>query len=170
MTKKKRQITSAFAMRLTTITLGVLVMGYLAVAGTLLGRKTNQLNQKIAAQKASHLQQDSINFSGDALCIEKNCFHIEIAQTAAERQKGLMDRNFLPSQSGMLFVFEEEKPYGFWMKNTLIPLDMIWLDSNKKVVDIAHGAQPCGEENSAINKCPSYTPSTPALYVLEINA
>jgi uncharacterized membrane protein (UPF0127 family) len=57
---------------------------------------------------------------------------IEIADTPEERQLGLMNRIFIPELSGMLFVFQQPGQYNFWMKNTLIPLDMIWIDAQTK--------------------------------------
>ena len=75
-----------------------------------------------------------------------------------------MDRPNLARDSGMLFIFNEEKIYPFWMKNTLIPLDIIWIDSSKKAVYIKHSAQPCGAGD-----CPNITPDKPANFVLEIN-
>jgi hypothetical protein len=64
-----------------------------------------------------------------------------------------MHREHLPEKSGMLFVFQQSSPYGFWMKNTLIPLDMIWIDQNQKIIDIQQ-AIPC-----TADPCPSYKPS-----------
>jgi uncharacterized membrane protein (UPF0127 family) len=90
-------------------------------------------------------------------------FFVEIADTREERELGLMYREFMPANMGMLFVFEEENPRNFWMKNTLIPLDMIWLDAEKNIVDI-QAAQPCKVEN-----CPIYSGKAPAQYVLELN-
>jgi len=68
----------------------------------------------------------------------------------------------LPEQ-GMLFIFEEEGFYSFWMKNTLISLDILWLDEEKRIVHIEHAVPPCQKD-----PCPSYTPRFPALYVLEL--
>lgn len=98
------------------------------------------------------------------VCFEDNCFQVEVADTDSKRQQWLMYRESLPSQSGMLFVFEYSYPHGFWMKNTLIPLDMIWIDEDQKIVDI-QTAIPCGAD-----PCTSYVPSWNATYVLEINA
>lgn len=76
-----------------------------------------------------------------------------------------MFRKELSPDQGMFFVFEREGVYPFWMKNTLIPLDIIWLDKNLKIVFIKEGAQPCQTKD-----CPLFTPSQPAAFVLEINA
>ena len=76
-----------------------------------------------------------------------------------------MYRTELDKDKGMLFIFDKEGIYPFWMKNTLIPLDMIWIDSSNKVVFISQNVQPC---KSLI--CPVIIPSASAKYVLEINA
>ncbi len=62
---------------------------------------------------------------------------IEVARTPEERARGLMFRPSMPPDAGMLFVFEEDVQAAFWMKNTLIPLDMIWLDRDARIVWIA---------------------------------
>ena len=87
----------------------------------------------------------------------------EIADDNEERLKGLMSRENLNENEGMLFVFENEDYQTFWMKNTLISLDMIFIDENLKIVDIKN-AQPCEEE-----QCNLYKSSKPAKYVLEVN-
>ena len=97
------------------------------------------------------------------VCIEENCFFVEIALTPEEKAKGLMFRSFLEENKGMLFVYDEEKIYNFWMKNTLIPLDIIWINSNKEIVHIEHKALPCNEEWKSL------VPSTNAQFVFEIN-
>ncbi len=98
------------------------------------------------------------------ICIENNCFDLQFAKTPKEIKKWLMFQENLSLKSGMLFIFPNSWKYPFWMKNTLIPLDIIWLDKNYKVVDIKT-AQPC-----KLEKCPSFFPSAQAKYVLEINA
>ncbi len=99
------------------------------------------------------------------ICLSSGmCFDIEVVDTPASRQQGLMYREFLPEWSGMLFIFEESDLHMFWMKNTLIPLDMLWIDENFNVVNILT-AQPC-----TVNPCSTYNPWTSAKYVLEINA
>jgi uncharacterized membrane protein (UPF0127 family) len=89
----------------------------------------------------------------------------ELAVTEEERATGLMFREKLLPEQGMLFVFEREGMHSFWMKNTLIPLDMLWLDSDKRVIHVAADVPPCKED-----PCPSYGPEIPARYVLELKA
>ena len=91
-------------------------------------------------------------------------FTVEIADTPALRSRGLMHVEYLPEDEGMLFIFDDEGPRSFWMKNTLIPLDMIFMDDNFKVVSIARKSEPCN-----FDPCPSYSSGAPAKYVLEIN-
>lgn len=93
---------------------------------------------------------------------------LELATTPKEQALGLMNRENLPQDEGMLFVFTKPSIEKFWMANTLIPLDMIWMDENKKIIFIQENAKPCTEK--LITKCPSYGPNIPAKYVLEINA
>ena len=87
---------------------------------------------------------------------------IEIADDETERMRGLMDRISLPDNAGMLFIFEDEEPRSFWMKNTFISLDIIFINSNKEIVSIQKYTQP---------KTTFAVPSDkPAKYVLEVNA
>jgi len=89
----------------------------------------------------------------------------ELAVTDEERQRGLMFREKLGLDQGMLFVFEEESKYAFWMKNTLIPLDMLWIDKDRRIVHIRRNVPPCKED-----PCPSYGPDRAGIYVLELAA
>lgn len=89
----------------------------------------------------------------------------ELALTPEARARGLMFREKLLAGQGMLFVFEKEGIYPFWMKNTLLPLDILWLDAGRRVVHIETNVPPCPAD-----PCPSYPPSRPALYVLELAA
>lgn len=101
--------------------------------------------------------------NAQSLAIGEQQFFVEVVSTAATRQQGLMNRDFMPANQGMLFEFPNEAPRNFWMKNTLIPLDMIWLDANKMIVDI-QAAEPC-----KVEQCPIYSGKAPAQYVLELN-
>ncbi|WP_242132656.1 DUF192 domain-containing protein [Aestuariivivens marinum] len=88
--------------------------------------------------------------------------NIEIADTDYDTQTGLMYRNSMADTQAMLFVFENEQPRSFYMKNTRIPLDIIFIGENKKIVSFQKNAQPFDETSLPSN--------TPAKYVLEVNA
>ena len=87
----------------------------------------------------------------------------ETASTPKQRYQGLMHRNNLKPNEGMLFYFDFEGNHSFWMKNTFIPLDIIWIDEGKNIVHIEHSAPPCDTE-----PCITYRSAKPAKYVLEL--
>jgi len=87
---------------------------------------------------------------------------VEIANDPIKRECGLMDRKSMGKNNGMLFKFPYARKLSFWMKNTLIPLDMIFIDRNWTIVDINKNAMSCTE-------CLTYDSKNPAMYVLEIN-
>jgi uncharacterized membrane protein (UPF0127 family) len=95
--------------------------------------------------------------------VQDRPFRVEIADTPEKQAKGLMFRRCLKEGYGMLFVFPEEEIRSFWMKNTLISLDMIFLNGEKQVVDVYRDVPPCQAD-----PCPSYTSALPARFVLEI--
>jgi uncharacterized membrane protein (UPF0127 family) len=97
------------------------------------------------------------------VCIRGACFESEIAVTEAERARGLMHRDALPEDRGMLFVFPEEGRHRFWMKNTRIELDIVFIGSDRRVVSISHRVPPCRRE-----PCETYGPTADAAYALEI--
>jgi hypothetical protein len=90
----------------------------------------------------------------------------ELATTPAEQQRGLMYRTELPPGRGMLFVFQDTSNRPFWMYHTLIPLDIIWLDANRRIVFISAETPPCRSEDPA--DCPNYGDGYPARFVLEL--
>jgi uncharacterized membrane protein (UPF0127 family) len=89
----------------------------------------------------------------------------EIADTPQKRATGLMYRDHLKKDHGMLFVFNEPQAWTFWMKNTKIPLDLIWMDGKKRVIYIERNVPICTRTDET---CPQYRPNDDALYVLEI--
>lgn len=93
-------------------------------------------------------------------------FTIEVADTPELRERGLMFRRELAADAGMLFVHDEMSPIAYWMKNTYIPLDILYFDNQKKLVSAQLNVLPCGEQI----QCPIYPSAGPARYVLEINA
>ncbi len=85
----------------------------------------------------------------------------EVADTDALRAQGLSNRTNLPDGQGMWFVFETDGLWSFWMKDTLIPLDMLWVDASGIIVTIAHEVQPDSYPQG-------FAPAQPARYVLEV--
>ncbi|MFH1894615.1 MAG: DUF192 domain-containing protein [Patescibacteria group bacterium] len=102
---------------------------------------------------------------GKKVCFGGNCFLVELAQTQEEIELGLMYKESLAQNRGMLFIFKTRGVYNFWMKNTKIPLDIIWINNKKEVIFIKNSAQPCGRDF-----CPLIEPGAEANYVLEVNA
>ena len=92
----------------------------------------------------------------------------ELAVTPDEQGRGLMFREYLPNDKGMLFVGSEPRQRGFWMYQCLIPLDIVWLDGNREIVEIERNVPPCKENDSRL--CPSYGGSVDSVYVLELAA
>ncbi len=90
---------------------------------------------------------------------------VELAIDEPTRTQGLMYRDRLAEDRGMLFFFPRSGEYPFWMKNTLIPLDMIWIDDQRRIVHVASNVPPC-----TADPCPSYPPNAAAKYVLELAA
>ena len=105
--------------------------------------------------------------SGPYVEIKDHRFQIEIAADEAARERGLMFRESMPADRGMLFVFDDAQVRTFWMKNTPLPLDILYFDQNYKLVSVQQRVPSC--LNSG-NNCPVYPSEGPAQYVLELNA
>ncbi len=90
---------------------------------------------------------------------------VEIADSLDEQAVGLMYRSELDNYHGMLFVFDDTKIRNFWMKNTKIALDILFIDENKNIIDIKENVAPCYDD-----PCPVYTSTDNAMYTLEVNA
>lgn len=88
--------------------------------------------------------------------------NIEIAETDAEQQQGLMNRPFMSNDQGMLFIFNRDEPRSFWMRNTIIPLDIIYVNSSMEIIHIAENTEPYSDRPVPSGK--------PARYVVEVNA
>ncbi len=85
---------------------------------------------------------------------------VEIADTPAARTRGMMWRTSVPAGTGMLFIFPSEEEHSFWMRNTLVPLDMLFLDHSGQVVGIVAQAEPQTLDRRSVGK--------PSVYVLEV--
>jgi uncharacterized protein len=93
-------------------------------------------------------------------------YAVEVAADDAARARGLMFRDAMPENAGMLFIHDREEPLAYWMKNTRIALDILYFDAQRRLVSQQRDVPPC----SAGDACPSYPSRAPALYVLELNA
>lgn len=91
--------------------------------------------------------------------------HVEIANNQSQREYGLMHRTHLAQNQGMLFSYPDQALRRMWMKNTLLPLDVLFLDDEKRIVSLLENLQPCRHA-----PCPIYTSRVPARYMLELNA
>jgi uncharacterized membrane protein (UPF0127 family) len=92
-------------------------------------------------------------------------YRLELATVPEDLAQGLMYRENLPEKTGMLFVFAQQTPHHFWMKNTMIPLDIVWLDDAGKVIFVSADTPPCKAD-----PCPTYGPDVPVRHVLELAA
>ncbi|HEX5488051.1 MAG TPA: DUF192 domain-containing protein [Rhodanobacteraceae bacterium] len=111
-----------------------------------------------AAAPAGHSAAPSVMLHGTR-------FSVELANSPAEQAHGLMGRDHMAAGHGMLFVFRDSAPRTFWMKDTLIPLDMLFFDAGGRLVAIQADAKPCQAD-----PCKLYPSGVPARYVLELNA
>lgn len=101
------------------------------------------------------------------LKIKDQNFKIELAQSLAQKSLGLGNRDSLCQNCGMLFIYQAEGPLPFWMKNTRIPLDMVWLNREGTIVDLKTALP---QPNTPDHQLTIYQNQTPAQYVLELNA
>ena len=102
---------------------------------------------------------------GPSVELKGQRFSIEIAEDDAAREHGLMGRESMPQDHGMLFVFQDDAPRAFWMKNCKFPQDMLFFDADRRLVSVQHDVPAC-----TADPCPPYSSGAPARYVLELNA
>lgn len=119
-----------------------------------------------ACAKPTPPPMQSPSYNGPRVILpDGSAVRIEVAADDDTRAQGLMFRDRVPEGTGMLFVFPQNGEYPFWMKNTLVPLDMIWIDEQRRVVHVKENVPPCKSD-----VCPSYPPHAQAKYVLELGA
>ncbi len=102
---------------------------------------------------------------GPSVELKGTSYSIEIAEDDAARERGLMGRESMPADHGMLFVFQDDAPRAFWMKNCKFPQDMLFFDADRRLISVQHDVPAC-----TADPCPAYSSGAPARYVLELNA
>lgn len=147
---------------LAYILLGVFALGGLAslLPSLFTSRESEPEKATPSLPSPTFVKEGEVSFTRDGRLIRK--IDVEIAENDVERSKGLMYRPFIPDSTGMLFIFPEARELGFWMKNTQIPLDIIYADAQKKIISIQTHTKPYSEESLPSNG--------PAQYVVEVNA
>lgn len=121
--------------------------------------KSNTKNTEESGRQLTY--ERSVSFltsDGDTL----STVEVAVADEGPERNQGLMDVRDLPKSKGMLFIFEEDEPRSFWMANTPLALDIIFVNADQEIVRIHHSTQPFSEKN--------FESERPAKYVIETNA
>lgn len=160
----KKQKSKNRVMQIVVVLVIVSAIAYL-VLSNLLTNKTasnnavdNTMNNKITYTFQKEGELVFTNSNGDTI----SKIEIEIADDSMQREVGLMMRRRMSMDQGMLFLFDQETFQSFWMKNTIIPLDIIYVNSNREIVTIYKNTKPYSEE--------SLPSSKPAQYVVEVNA
>ncbi len=105
-------------------------------------------------------------FAADTtVTLKDRTFTVEQANDGASQERGLMFRDSMPADHGMIFNFADEQPRTFWMKNCRMPLDILYFDANYKLVSVQQRVPACRSD-----PCPTYPSEGPSKYVLELNA
>jgi len=148
-----------------SILLAVFLLGGLAfILAPWISKKSVSEKAEVSTETVSSApvfsKEGEVVFMRDGKQIRR--IDVEIAENDAERNKGLMYRPYIPDSAGMLFIFQEPRELGFWMKNTQIPLDIIYANAGKKIISIQKNTKPFSEESLPSNGV--------AQYAVEVNA
>ncbi|MGZ7206190.1 MAG: DUF192 domain-containing protein [Halobacteriota archaeon] len=160
----------------TQIPLLIIVVCAMVAASTLPGcvtqtstlNNTSTISTTVSGRAATKSSTDDNSLRAPThylVTIGKTLVYAEAANTPEEREMGLMNRTSLNENAGMLFVFPIEQKQSFWMKNMRISLDIIFITTDKHVLDVYQSVPPC-----TTDPCVSYTSNAPIRYVLEVNA
>lgn len=147
-------------MLLAGLCLGVsLLLSLFLMAGNAEGKEAAESSP---SNPLAQPEQPQTGLSETEMRVSGKKYRLEVASTEAQAEIGLMYRTVLPEGRGMLFRFDSVRPVAFWMKNTKIPLDMLFVRDNK-VLHIAHSAKPCLSD-----PCPIYPSKQPVDMVIEL--
>ncbi|MBN9081566.1 MAG: hypothetical protein BGP04_11515 [Rhizobiales bacterium 62-17] len=136
---------------------GALLAGVIGLSALATPLSTPAFAQAAAVQEEANLEPLTITTATGA-----HKFSVEVMRTDEQRARGLMFRRYMPADRGMLFDFKSEQPVMMWMKNTYLPLDMVFISRNGTVINVAENTEPLSERT-----IPS---ARPAFAVLELNA
>ncbi len=165
MQKEKKKSKSIFENKTLTVVLVLIVLLIIYFAINLIPTNiTEPIKTDINKQTDSGItfkKQGSLSFISKEGKVLSN-IDVEFADDNFKRMQGLMYRKEMAENQGMLFIFEIEDYQSFWMKNTILPLDIIFVNVNKEIVKIHKNTTPFSEQ--------SYSSGKPALYVVEVNA
>ncbi len=160
----KKQMNKNRFMQITVVIVLVAFVAYFVLSNLLLtNNPVNPELEKAVTGKAAYsfTKEGDLSFTnknGDAIAQ----IEIEIADDNQQRQTGLMFRNTMAENQGMLFIFDTEEPQAFWMHNTILPLDIMYVNSKMEIVTIIKNAKPFDDTSLPSVK--------PAQYVVEVNA
>jgi hypothetical protein len=132
----------------------IAVPGFKLISGDAIGQTERTKSEELNATSLPNKVKITIN---------NVILQADVALSSEEQTKGLSIKDSLNSNEGMIFPYESPRTLSFWMKDMKFPIDILWLDADKKVVHIEEGLQPC----SPLLPCPSYAPDVQAQYVLE---
>jgi uncharacterized membrane protein (UPF0127 family) len=133
-------------------------LGWVLIAGSIPGssaQETEPVIPRVAPRAADTL----------VMLPDGSTVHVELAKTEAEREYGLMGRTNLPQGRGMLFIHDHPGEYGYWMYHCKIGLDIVWMDANRRIVELSPDTPPCKGRAST---CRSYGGHATSIYVLEL--
>ena len=147
------------AKKITTNLIYSLLLGIVFIG---VSCKETKKNTKVLTKEITFTPEGNLQLKKATTDSVLATLEIEIADDDYQTQTGLMYRKSMKENRGMLFIFKEEKPHSFYMKNTEIPLDIIFINSQKKIVSIQKNAKPFDKT--------SLPSKGPAQYVLEVNA
>jgi len=137
-------------------------LSFLNISITENSPKESENQQNASVEKVSENKKDYVEIYREEGSVKVN---IEVAKTETEKRYGLSNRQYLGDYDGMWFIFDEDTKNSFWMKDMLIPLDIIFVDSSGFIIDIKENNAPCTD-----NYCPNIIPSSTYRYVLEVNS
>lgn len=120
----------------------------------------------LAVSLGASLLSGCASAGGSWVGLGKQRYVVELADDDAERARGLMFRDAMEPDHGMLFIHDSEEPQAYWMKNTRIALDILYFDGARKLVAQQRNVPPC----TLGDRCPPYPSNAPARFVLELNA